>query len=99
MLFAMTFLRNSGCSITERVAPVTTRAAVGALAAVAHPRMDQIAQLVGDEEVLDPAVAAGVLEQDGQELRFAHPLLAAGAAVAEPQHPRGDQCCRPSGER
>jgi DNA-binding CsgD family transcriptional regulator len=59
--------------------PVATRTALGILAAAVHPRADQVAQLVGDDEVLDSALAAGVLEHDGHDLRFAHPLLAAAA--------------------
>lgn len=56
-----------------------TRAALGTLAALAHPRTELIAELLGDESVLDSAFAAGVLHEDGAELRFTHPLLAASA--------------------
>jgi len=66
------------------VLPSSTRTALGTLAAAGHPELDQVAQLVGDEAVLDPAFAAGVLEQHGQELWFAHPLLAAAAYHALP---------------
>ena len=59
--------------------PDKTRVALGALAAAVHPRIDQVTDLMGDDEVLDPAFAAGVLVQQGRELRFIHPLLAAAA--------------------
>jgi DNA-binding CsgD family transcriptional regulator len=75
----------------QRLTPLSdrTRAALGTLAALAHPRTELIAELLGDESVLDSAFAAGVLHEDGAELRFTHPLLAASAYHAlAPAHRR-----------
>jgi len=66
------------------VLPSSTRTALGTLAAAVRPRIDQVAELVGDEAVLDPAFAVGLLEHQGEELRFTHPLLAAAAYQALP---------------
>jgi DNA-binding CsgD family transcriptional regulator len=57
--------------------PAATQVALGVLAAAARP--DLVSALVADESAFEPALVAGVLEQDGAELCFAHPLLAAGA--------------------
>ena len=66
------------------VLPPSTRTALGTLAAAIVTRVDQVSELVGDEAVLDPAFTSGVIEQQGEELRFAHPLLAAAAYQALP---------------
>ena len=65
----------------QRLTPLSgrTRAALGMLAAVAHPRTELIAELLGDASVLDPAFVAGVLHEDDEGVRFTHPLLAASA--------------------
>jgi hypothetical protein len=70
--------------------PDRTRAALGTVAALAHPRTELIAELLGDESVLDSAFVAGVLHEDGGELRFTHPLLAASAYHALPPAQRRD---------
>lgn len=62
--------------------PEPTRDAVGVVAALAQPRMEVLTSALPAIAVLDPAFGAGVLEQEGDELRFAHPLLAAGAYAA-----------------
>jgi DNA-binding CsgD family transcriptional regulator len=64
--------------------PARTRDALGTIAALGHPRAPLVAKLVGDESVLDPAYEVGLLEHDGHEIRFAHPLLAAAAYAALP---------------
>ena len=56
-----------------------TRGALGVVAALARPTQELISAVLADTAVLDPAFAAGVLEQDGDALVFTHPLLAAGA--------------------
>ena len=72
--------------VARRLAPLpeSARTALGTLAAAVHPTVDQLAAMIGDERVLDAAFAAGVLEEHGRELRFAHPLLAAAAYQALP---------------
>jgi DNA-binding CsgD family transcriptional regulator len=51
--------------------PPETMEPLAALAALAEPTLD-----VASEELLEPALADGVLVLEGDRLRFAHPLLA-----------------------
>lgn len=66
--------------VGHRVAalPAETRDALAAAAALARPLMS----LVGQQRVLGPAVDAGVVTLAGDEIRFAHPLLASAALSA-----------------
>ena len=64
--------------------PPATRGALGLVAALAEPTVVRLASVLARVDVLDPAFAAGVLEQEGELLRFAHPLLGAGAYAAVP---------------
>jgi hypothetical protein len=68
----------------ERLAtlPELTVHALAAVAALARPSTALVAGAVADEGLLDPAFRAGVLEEGGGEVRFAHPLLAAAALAA-----------------
>jgi DNA-binding CsgD family transcriptional regulator len=54
--------------------PWETKEPLAAVAALAEPTLDLVA-----EEMLEPAIADGVLVLDGDHIRFAHPLLAAVA--------------------
>ena len=62
--------------------PGATRVALGTLAATSSPSAALVSRLLGDEAVLEPAFAAGLLEHSGRRLRFAHPLLAAASYQA-----------------
>ena len=54
------------------------RAAAVAVAALAQPTVPVVQGVVGDDtDGVSEAVAAGVIERDGDTLRFTHPLLAA----------------------
>ena len=68
--------------------PQDTRDALGTVAALARPSSVVVSQVLGDEAALDPAFRAGVLAEDGELLRFAHPLLAAAAYAALPPRRR-----------
>ena len=59
--------------------PRPTRDALAAAAALARPTVGLVARAGGCEDVLQPALAAQVLELDGERIRFSHPLLASGA--------------------
>jgi len=60
--------------------PGGTRAPLAAVAALSQPTLDLlVAAFPQHGEAIEAAIAAGVLERDGQRLRFSHPLLAAGA--------------------
>ena len=59
--------------------PAPTKDALAAAAALARPTIGLVARGGGGEDVLRPALAAQVLELDGERVRFSHPLLAAGA--------------------
>ena len=59
--------------------PAATTTALAVAAALARPTLDLLDRAGADEEVLRPAVAARVVELEGERVRFAHPLLAAGA--------------------
>ena len=59
--------------------PRPTRDALAAAAALARPTVGLVARAGGGEDVLQPALAAQVLELDGERIRFSHPLLASGA--------------------
>ena len=67
--------------------PDETRDALATVAALARPRTAVVSKAV-DERLLDGAFATGVLVESGDELRFAHPLLAASAIGALPPHRR-----------
>jgi DNA-binding CsgD family transcriptional regulator len=60
--------------------PGKTRDALGLAAALADPRL-AVLEAAGATDDLDPAFRGGVLEMDGERVRFTHPLLA-GAAYA-----------------
>src|SRR5215207_4403080 len=68
--------------------PQDTRDALGTVAALAHPSGAVVSQALDDEAALDAAFRAGVLAEDGELLRFAHPLLAAAAYAALPPRRR-----------
>jgi DNA-binding CsgD family transcriptional regulator len=74
--------------VRDRIAglPVETRRCLGAAAALSVPTLTLVAA-VSDVE-LGPAVAAGVVELDGEVVQFAHPLLRSAAYA-----------CLPPGER
>ena len=68
-----------------RRVPKRTRDALLDVAAIAHPIQSQL----GDAAALDPAFEAGLLELDGAELRFSHPLLRTAVyAAATPSRRR-----------
>ena len=62
-----------------RVLPESTRTALGVLAALGEPRTAVLARVLSDEAVLEAAFDAGVVEEQGDRVRFTHPLLVAGA--------------------
>ena len=66
------------------VLPADTRAALVAGAAASHPTLELVGRATGGraEERLAPARAAGVIELEGDHIRFTHPLLASGAYAA-----------------
>lgn len=62
-----------------------TRTALALAAAAAHPTVE-----IADAGALAPALAAQVIELDGNAIRFTHPLLASAAyAAASPDERRG----------
>jgi DNA-binding CsgD family transcriptional regulator len=67
--------------VRERLAvlPEATRDALAAAAALSRPTLARVAAAAGDEASVRPALAARVVELDGDRLRFSHPLLAAVA--------------------
>jgi DNA-binding CsgD family transcriptional regulator len=68
--------------------PESTRHFLAAAAAHAHPTVAITEQACGVErgDGLGPALAARVVETDGDRIRFTHPLLAAGALeTADPR--------------
>ncbi len=68
--------------VTERLRGLApqTRAALLLTAALAQPTVSAVAAAVGDadqaERCLEEAIVAGVLELDGERVRFTHPLIA-----------------------
>ena len=71
-----------GALVQERLAvlPASTRAALLVASALSQPTLALVAE-AGDgdaEQALAPALAAHVIELDGERVRFAHPLLASG---------------------
>jgi DNA-binding CsgD family transcriptional regulator len=67
--------------VGERLASLSpaARAAAETASALSRPELTQIAALLGEDEAVSAVgecVAAGVLEFDGERVRFAHPLLA-----------------------
>ena len=68
--------------MTERLRGLApqTRDVLLLAAALAQPTVTEVAAAIGDagqaERCLAEAVAAGVLELDGQRVRFTHPLIA-----------------------
>ena len=62
----------------ERLAalPPSARAALLPVAALAQPTLSLIRAGAGEADGVQEAMQAGVLELDGERLRFAHPLLA-----------------------
>ena len=66
--------------------PFATRHALAAAAALARP----LVPLVGGQRVLAPAAEAGVVVLEGDEIRFAHPLLASAAYSALAPEQRRD---------
>jgi DNA-binding CsgD family transcriptional regulator len=59
--------------------PVATTDALAAAAALVRPTIGLVVRAQGGDDALRPALAAQVLELDGDRIRFSHPLLAAGA--------------------
>ena len=74
--------------------PPATQDALGTVAALDRPTTAVVGDVLSDEAVLDAAFRAGVLEQDGAFLRFAHPLLAAAAHAALPPRRRREAHAR-----
>ena len=70
--------------VSERLAalPQPTRSALAAVAALSRPTLSLVVTAAGGEEPLRPAFEAGVLEVEGERVRFSHPLLASGAYEA-----------------
>lgn len=71
--------------------PVETQSIVIAVAALGRPRLDVLQALVADREVradLAPAIQEGILERDGDRVRFAHPLYRSAVYGAEPRDRR-----------
>ncbi len=58
--------------------PPESREALGTLAAMAHPTVAALGAAL-DPGALDDAFAAGVVHEDGETIRFEHPLLAEAA--------------------
>src|SRR6185295_19535738 len=59
--------------------PRASLPALATVAALADPTTVAVHAAVERESLLDPAFEAGVLEENGTETRFSHPLLAAAA--------------------
>jgi DNA-binding CsgD family transcriptional regulator len=74
--------------------PRNTSDALGMVAALARPSAAVVGEVLDDETTLDAAFRAGVLAEDGELLRFAHPLLAAAAYEALPPHRRREAHAR-----
>jgi DNA-binding CsgD family transcriptional regulator len=69
--------------------PGETRAALLVVAALGQPRSSVVAAAVEDwEDVVAPAVDAGVLELVGGRVRFTHPLLGSVVYADAPEHRR-----------
>jgi DNA-binding CsgD family transcriptional regulator len=62
--------------------PPATRDLLAAVAALPRPTLAHARRLGAADEVIRPALAAHILELDGERLRFSHPLLAAAAYEA-----------------
>jgi DNA-binding CsgD family transcriptional regulator len=67
--------------VRERLSalPAATREALAAAAALSRATLPLVGAAVGGEATVGPALAARVVELDGDRLRFSHPLLAAVA--------------------
>jgi len=67
--------------VGERLAalPARTREALGAAAALSQPTLPLLAAAGGGEAAVWPALDDGILDLEGERLRFSHPLLAAAA--------------------
>ena len=70
--------------VGERLAalPQRTQSALAAVAALSRPTLGLVVTAAGGEEPLRPAFDAGVLELEGERVRFSHPLLASRAYEA-----------------
>ena len=72
--------------------PAKVRAVLDVAALLAEPTRASVAAAVSEPESvardIDSAVAAGVVELDGERLRFTHPLLAAATVSALPEQRR-----------
>jgi len=66
------------------VLPGDARAALIAASAVSHPTLELVGRATGGrvDERLAPALAAHVIELEGDRIRFSHPLLASGVYAA-----------------
>jgi DNA-binding CsgD family transcriptional regulator len=82
-----THLRTVAMSRLDALSP-EAREAVLATAALAQPTADVVANVVGRSGAIEDAIAAGVLERDGDSLHFTHPLFAASAYEDAAQHER-----------
>jgi DNA-binding CsgD family transcriptional regulator len=80
--------------VEERLSalPAQTRTPLLAASALSQPTFDLVAQAAGEDphQSLGAALAAHVIELDGDRIRFSHPLLSsavyAAASIAERQH-------------
>ncbi len=73
--------------------PADTRSVVTAVAALGRPRLDVLQAVVATRDVradVAPALAEGVLEREGDRVRFAHPLYRSAVYEAEPPDRRED---------
>lgn len=59
--------------------PAETRETLRVAAALSQPTIDLVAAACGGRASLGPAVDVGVVELDGERIRFGHPLLASAA--------------------
>ena len=76
----------------ERV-PAATQSVVIAVAALGRPRLDVLQAVVATRDVradLGPAIQEGILERDGDRVRFVHPLYRSAVYGAEPRDRRED---------
>lgn len=77
-----------GLVVADRLArlPAATRPVVAAVAALGRPSLDVLQAVVATRDVqadLAPALTEGILEREGDRVRFAHPLYRSAVYEAE----------------